>query len=96
MKTAYKEFCINCYSKPVFNTLNIKEDNEYIAEVDTVRYLGITLDKYLNFNENTFETAKRLREVTYKLYQITNILNQKLIILYKSLVESIINYGIPI
>lgn len=94
-KTSFMAFSIINNSRPSFNAISITDSSETIKQVEKVKYLGVIMDQYLKWDQHVLETAKKLRRFIYKFYQLRNILNTKqLNIVYKSLVESIINYGI--
>lgn len=74
--------------------------NTPIEETDTVKYLGITLDRKLTFKQHIETIRKRARiakSLIYSYIQITNPLSKKLKVrLYKAYIRSIILYAAPI
>ena len=62
---------------------------------EKTKYLGIIIDQNLKWNEQIQSLLTKLRRFIHKFYQLRKFMNRKqLIIIYKSLVESILRSGI--
>ena len=69
--------------------------NKY--EVKSIKFLGIFLDENLNWNEHINHLKSKLRSQIYLLSQVKKSYPLKLrLLLYNSLVRSVINYGISL
>lgn len=96
-KTRYIAFSLTAANRPGFQNIFIDGLNEAIAEVDSIRYLGITVDKHLRWNHHVNRLTNNIRKLIYKFYIIRDILNTRLLTLvYRALVESLINYGLVV
>ena len=79
----------------MFTNITVKNLSENIHEVSNTKYLGIICDQTLRWDLHTAYLTKKLNFLVYKFYTLRNILDRKmLIMLYQSLVESILRYGI--
>ena len=66
-------------------------NNQILEKVCSYKYLGFTLDKYLNFNRHIKE-MKQL--VTHKLYLLSKIRKyDACIIIFKTMIPSLFEYG---
>ena len=93
-KTNYIAFSLTGANRPEFSYFSIDNINQ-IKETSETKYLGVYIDKNLKWHVHTEYLANRLKKLIYKFYIIRTFLNIKeLIIIYKSLAESIIRYGI--
>ena len=75
-------------------------NNQYIPQTDTVRYLGMTLDRRLTWASHTRNTKQAITRRIKSLYSLLHPksklnVNQKLNI-YKYLIKPIWTYGIQI
>lgn len=107
-KTKYMKFSLISSEHPTEmkfhihkNTCNNKNGNNCscpsIEKAETVRYLGILIDHHLRWDKQTSNVAERLRLLLYKFYRLRDILSRKnLLIVYKALAESIIQYCIMV
>lgn len=96
-KTKYIAFSITMANRPNFNTIKIKNLSEEIKETDCIKYLGILVDKHLKWDNQLKYLTKKVRTLIHKFYILRDILNKKLLtIIYKNLVESILQYGISV
>lgn len=104
-KTKYITFSISAVDKPQNGFLRIHDEDcrssvcscELIESVDSIKYLGIILDKHLRWGAHCAYINKKMRNLVYRLYQLRDILNKKLLnMLYFSLVESILRYCLVI
>lgn len=76
-----------------YANIKISINNEEIDIVDKVKYLGIYMDKNLNFNEHVNEIIKKIGKKVGVLNRIGNKLNiQQKIQFYKSCIECHMNY----
>ena len=78
----------------------VKVKDKEIQEGDKTKFLGITLDKKLNYDEhinNITEKSKRRLDMLRYIGHVRKGANPKtMIILYKALVRSVTDYGIQI
>lgn len=75
----------------------IKGFNDGVIQTNVVKYLGVFIDHYLKWTFHIDYLAKRIRKLIYRFYQLRNVLAQKLLlIVYSSLAESILSYGISV
>lgn len=86
------------YFKQRTNTTNdiiIQYKNQTVNEVDSTKFLGINIDKQLNWKVHIQNLSKRLSTTSYALYKLTSEVNtQTLLTAYHGLVASILRYGI--
>lgn len=94
-KTNYIAFSLTSANRPDYNTIEINNINDPIKEVTSTKYLGIVVDNKLKWDQHATYLTKKIRYLIHKFYLLNRILNQNLLlILYQSLVESLIRYGI--
>ncbi len=69
-------------------------DNQPVEIVDSFKYLGITLDNKLNFNQHTSDITKRCQQRTHIIRKLRalSIKPPLLLLLYRSIIESILLY----
>lgn len=68
-----------------------------ITKVKNIKYLGLFLDCHLRWTGHVDYLVNRLKQLTYKFYQLRDILDAHVLkIVYVSLAESIIRYCIVI
>lgn len=81
-------------------TRQIKFDNEFVDIQKDVKYLGVWLDKKLNFSKHIDETCKKSIRSLRSLWPMLNkrsTLNKKnKNLLYKSVIRPTLTYGCPI
>lgn len=66
-----------------------------ILKVDKIKYLGVEIDQHLKWNCHITNIVSKLRKMIYKFNILKHILNKEtLLLVYRSLVESVIRYGI--
>lgn len=79
---------------------NLKFENDNISIVNDVKYLGVTLDKKLNFSKHIDETAKKTTKVLRALWSLLNyrstlsLKNKNLI--FKSVIRPTLTFACPI
>lgn len=96
-KTKFLPFSCKKNNVPLYNTLCVTLDKKdfVIESANHITYLGIEVDRYLKWDIHVGIVVKKLRSVLYIFKQMTHILNTKqLIIIYHSLVESHLHYGL--
>lgn len=78
------------------STLNIGDtDPMEIEPVDSIKYLGVTIDCHLRWNLHINRVIKNVRSFIFKFKELSRVLNpEKLKILYHSFVASQLSYGI--
>lgn len=70
------------------DNINIRIHAEKIELVDTIKYLGVVIDKKLKFDENIDYICKKVGKKVNVLSRIKNQLNcQQKIMIYKSIIE---------
>ena len=88
----------NRSSRKEKNKIKVKEQE--IEEEENIKFLGITLDRKLNFEAHTemmtLKAKRRLNMLRYISHVKKGADPETMVILYKSLVRSIIEYGMPI
>lgn len=93
-KTFYLPFCSLSANLPTFDKISIEDDLEILPS-KRVKYLDIMIDSHLRWDVHINYLVKKLRSVLYRIKQVSHILNIKQKkILYHSLVESHLGYGI--
>lgn len=96
-KTKFISFSIYNTNLPNFNDITVQHDTEKIFSTNTIKYLGLMIDKNLRWSEHTSYITNKIRKLIYKFYQLRDIMSKKTILnIYKSLVESILRYGLII
>lgn len=71
----------------------IKLNNHTIPQVQTVKYLGVTFDRTLNFQSDINETVKKILRRANLLWQIRGTVDPKTIThTYKTIIRSLIDY----
>lgn len=92
-KTHYIAFSITAANRPEFDTIN--HESLTIKEVPFTKYLGIIIDKHLKWDQHVLKLTSNIRKLIHTFYLLRDILNKNLLInIYKSLIESLIRYGI--
>ena len=71
-----------------------------VPNKDTVRYLGMTLDRRLTWKQYILDKSKQLRDKLNKFYWLigrrSNLSTQNKIILYKAVIRPVWTYGIQL
>lgn len=84
----------------VHNNMCLQQTNcmcPKIEKTNKIKYLGVMLDHHLRWNEHVTYITKKIRQLTHKFFNLRDILDRKnLMLIYKSLVESVIRYCIVI
>lgn len=66
-----------------------------LSAVDSIKYLGLTFDKNLNFNKHVISVSNRIRKLIYVFKQIRHAANPDVVkMIYYSLCQSVITYCI--
>lgn len=78
----------------------IKINNEIVKENNTVKYLGITLDRRLSFIKQVNKILQKVYTATSKLYPLINrrsrLSTKNKLLIYKTIIRPTITYGGPI
>lgn len=94
-KTTYIAFSLTDASRPKFNRLQISNTDVEISQTDSTKYLGITIDKNLKWTNHVNTLTNKLRRLVHKFFVLRKFMSrQLLLVVYKSLVESVLRYGI--
>jgi len=95
-KTKFVAFSVLESKQPRFDSIKISQ-SESIEKVNTIKYLGVMIDQHLRWDVHASYTAQKIRKAIYIFYNLRNILNNKLLrMVYFSLVQSVLRYGIVI
>lgn len=66
-----------------------------IQKTKTYKYLGLTIDMHLRWDQHILLTTKRIRQTLYKFRQLRDILDKDTLrTIYFALVQSVATYGI--
>lgn len=66
-----------------------------IQSCDSIKYLGVYFDRFLKWDAHSDYVSKKIRKLVYKFSQLRHILTFQLTkMVYYSLAESVLNYGI--
>lgn len=75
--------------------LDIKYKNNAIDEVDNTKFLGVNIDKKLNWKQHVENLCKKLNSLVYVLYKLAPVVNEETILIaYHGLIASNIRYGV--
>lgn len=88
LQNIYKFYCHShrCIYECACSTIDV---------VDSVRYLGMIVDRFLKWDQHVIKLNKKLRQINYSLYYMKNYLKiQHLKTLYSSWFESTLRFGI--
>lgn len=92
-KTFYVPFCSNKLNIPDFGPLRLGDI--YIEPTKEIKYLGVKIDSHLKWDAHINYVVRKIRTVLYKFKKLGEVLETKeLKVLYYSLVESHLIYGI--
>ena len=76
------------------NNVSITLGNECIEAEDSVKHLGIKIDKNLNFNAHVSDLIRKGNQKLHALARMSRYINQdKLKIIMKTFIQSQFNYG---
>lgn len=88
---------INFSNRRVGEELNVLINEIAIGEVDTFKFLGITLDNQLNWDEHINIVSKKLSSIIFIMKQLEKFGNTQLLITtYHGLFESYLRYGVTV
>lgn len=91
-----KKFAVHSYSCLVNNKEGCSCTDE-LDITDSLKYLGVIIDKNLKWLEHIEYVNKKIRKLTFKFYHLRNIMPQYIMkTLYHTLAESVLRYGIVI
>ena len=91
-KAKFITFSMYTSKLPNIKQINIDNNTEDIETTDKIKYLGV--DKNLKWHDYILYITGKIRKLIHKFDNIRDILSRKaLLIVYKSLIESIIRYG---
>lgn len=93
-KTKYLPFTSYANNLPNLGPLSI-DQNQQIPEAESIKYLGIIIDRHLRWDLQILNLIKKVRGLLTRFKYLQEYLEEKqLKILYYSLVQSQISYGI--
>lgn len=107
-KTKYMTFSYNILTQPTLNSHSIVAHNCYcsgssesicmcpkLSSTNTMKYLGITIDRYMNFKAHIETLTARVRKLIYIFKNLRHVASGKLLkTVYLSLCQSLISYCI--
>lgn len=103
-KTKFITFTLTDHDQPSGNSLPIHTSScndatmcncSRINKTTCIKYLGLILDQHLRWKEHVTYIVSRLKKLTYKFYQLRDVLGYKnLRVVYGALAESLIKYCI--
>lgn len=71
--------------------------SDTIEGTASIKYLGLHIDQFMKWDTHASVIVGKIRKLFYKFYQLRELVNKKILVnIYKSLVESIINYSLVI
>lgn len=80
--------------KPIAN-FNVTYENETIEVVNSTKFLGIIIDKKLDWKTHINELCKKLSQSSYALYKLAPVLNvEALLLAYYGIVDTHLRYGV--
>jgi len=95
-KTKFVAFSVFADQQPDYKKINISQ-NSTIEKTNVIKYLGIMIDQHLRWDRHANYLSQKIRKTSHVFYTLRNILNNvTLKLVYTSLIESIIRYGIRI
>lgn len=91
-----KELVIHA-SKPPSGLNHISIHGQSVEQVSTFKYLGLTIDNKLNFNEHATITQKRAQQRLYIIRKLKSlsVAPHLLLLLYKSIIQPLLLYCSP-
>ena len=80
--------------KPLHYQLKLKLNGKRLYQTSSVKYLGIKIDQYLNWQYHINNTAIKLNKANAMLYKVKQFVNQRtLISIYHAIFDSHLNYA---
>lgn len=93
-KTKYIAFSLTASNRPDFDDIFVSGLGHIIGEVPYIKYLGVTIDKHLRWDQHILRLTNNIRSLIRKFYILREIMRRSLLTqVYKALVESLIRYG---
>lgn len=75
--------------------INVGHKNNPIREVASTKFLGLTMDRQLNWKDHIEGLCKKVSSSAYALYKLTSVVNIDAVLTsYHSLTASVLRYGI--
>lgn len=75
--------------------ITLKYKDNIISQVDSTKFLGLFIDKKLNWKNHTQELSKKISKLAYALYKLSQTVNTTtLLTAYHGMVESNLRYGV--
>jgi len=91
-KTNFLQFCTHPKCK---KELNVEHNNMKLNEVNEVKFLGFTLDRYLNWKAHITNVCNKINIFVYVLYKLRNTSTPETVLTaYHGYVSSVLNYGL--
>ena len=80
--------------KPLDCQLKLKLNGKRLYQTSSVKYLGIKIDQYLNWQDHINNIAIKLNKANAMLYKVRQFVNEKtLISIYHAIFDSHLNYA---
>lgn len=99
-KTKYVTFTCHNYNLPTFNNIQVPishRNKVTIESVESIKYLGVYIDKHLKWHVHIEKLIKKLRGILFKFKTLKQILDTKTLkIIYYGMVQSLLQYGIVV
>lgn len=77
------------------NDIKLTYQNNTINEVESTKFLGLTINNKLNWKDHINEMTKKISSSSYVLHKLSTIVSiEALLTAYYGLVESVLRYGI--
>ena len=74
--------------------LKLKLNGKRLYQTSSVKYLGIKIDQYLNWQDHINNIAIKLNKANAMLYKVRQFVNEKTIIsIYHAILDSHLNYA---
>jgi hypothetical protein len=75
--------------------MTIKHNNETVDEVASLKFLGVTIDKHLNWKEHIDQVCNKLNRFVFALRRLRNTVSvEAAITAYHGYVSSVLSYGL--
>ena len=81
----------------LYRNVTLKIKKKAIMQKDYIKYLGVVIDKHLNWKQQIFEVSKKISRSIGIMYRLREYMNTKMLKnIYNSLIYSHLVYGIQV
>ena len=92
--TKTKELIVD-FSKNKRQNEDIKIKDVSIQQVDKYKYLGVTINNKLTWNDHLEVVAKKVRQRIFSLYKLNKFgVNKNINLFYKAVIQNLLTYAI--